>query len=232
MIRHRRIPMTVFVPFLFLLLFLPLSSCLSQREQRLVDFRSAPLFGMVYDYDQKPVPGALILVDGEEGPRSDINGRFVLRSLERGEHGITVLKEGYEELAVEVEFLSRTQALYLKVISLNQLLREVERALEVRELGQAAALLERAAAVDPDDPVLLFLRGVYLLKRGEPRAAAEVLEEVLSLGYRQATVYLSLADIYEFELQDRVAAARYLQEYLRIERDPEAERRLQSLLGP
>ena len=75
-----------------LLLLLVLGSCVSQREARVTSFRTAPLFGVVYDHDQRAVAGALILVDGTEGPRSDIEGRFVLRTLERGEHVVQVRK--------------------------------------------------------------------------------------------------------------------------------------------
>lgn len=208
---------------------LSLSSCVSQREQRLSEFRSAPLFGMVYDHDQKPVAGAEILVDGGAEARSDINGRFVLRSLPPGKYTVVVRKEDYEELTVEVEFLNRTQALYLKAMSLSQLLREVESALQARQPGRAAVLLERAAAVRADDPVHLYLRGVYLLQTGDPRGAAEVLVRILDLGYEEPSVCLSLSDIYQYQLNDRATAAEYLQRYLRVQRDPQAERRLQAL---
>jgi len=214
---------------LLALLLLALGSCVSQREARVTSFRTAPLFGMVYDHDQRAVPGALVLVDGEEGPRSDINGRFVLRSLARGEHVIEVRKDGYEGMRAPIEFLSRTQALYLKVISLEQLLRKAEDELEARRFDEARELLERASAVNPVDPVLLYLSSLNYRERGEPGAAVEPLQQVLQLGYRQPVVYLTLADIYQFELEDPAAAALYLERYLRVRRDPEIEGRLQSL---
>src|SRR5512145_1044729 len=98
MIRGAPMKRLLMIGVVALTLVLFASSCVSWREKRLREFASSPLVGMVYDLDQKPCAGALITVDGQEGPRTDINGRFVIDALRRGEHLIGVSKQGYEPL--------------------------------------------------------------------------------------------------------------------------------------
>ena len=140
-----------------------LSNCITNKAERLQDFEEAFLFGMIYDYDNQPCPGALIIVDGEEGPATDINGRFAIVSLTKGEHRIRIKKEGYEELSVIFEFISKDQVLYLKIISYNQLLRQIEHSLERKRLKDVEELIRRAEAVTPDDPVGMYLKAVYFI---------------------------------------------------------------------
>jgi tetratricopeptide (TPR) repeat protein len=216
---------------LALVLALSLSSCVSYRERRLREFESATLVGMVYDQEQKPCAAALITVDGKEGPTTDINGRFVIDALERGDHLIRVSKEGFEPLEVPLSFVDRTQVLYLRVVSLGQLLREAEEALDRRKLQEADGLLRRAEALDPEDPVGLYLRAVYFLKLDDTEQAIGLLQKILARGQRAPAILLSLADIYQYHLQDAAQAASFLREYLRTEDDPDIRARLAELEG-
>jgi tetratricopeptide (TPR) repeat protein len=212
-------------------LILSLSSCLSYRERRLREFDRAPLVGMVYDEEQKPCAGAQITVDGGEGPRTDINGRFLIDALERGDHRIGVSKQGFEPLEVPLSFVDRTQVLYLRVVSFGQLLRKAEESLDRRRLQEADGLLRRAEALDPEDPVGLYLRAVYFLKLDDNEQAIGLLQKILAQGQRLPAVLLSLADIYQYRLEDPAQAASFLREYLRTEDDPDIRARLAELEG-
>lgn len=216
---------------LVLALVLSLSSCVSYREKKLREFSSSPLTGMVYDGEQRPCAGALITVDGQGGPRTDINGRFVIDKLARGDHLLVVEKEGFETLEVPFSFVDRTQILYLRVVSLGQLLREAEEALDRRKLQEADGLLRRAEALDPEDPVGLYLRAVYLLKLDDTTQAISLLQRILVRGQRAPAVLLSLADIYQYRLKDPQQAILFLKEYLRAEDDPDIRARLTELEG-
>jgi tetratricopeptide (TPR) repeat protein len=214
---------------LVLALILSLSSCLSYRERRLREFDSAPLVGMVYDQEQKPCAAALLTVDGEEGPRTDINGRFVIDALERGEHRIVVSKEGFEPLEVPLSFVDRTQVLYLRVFSFGQLLRGAEEPLDRGKLQEADGLLRRAEALNAEDPVGLYLRAVYFLRLEDTEQAVSLLQKILAHGQRLPAVLLTLADIYQYRLEDPAQAAGFLREYLRTEDDPDIRARLAEL---
>jgi tetratricopeptide (TPR) repeat protein len=205
------------------------SSCVSWREKRLREFTSSPLVGMVYDLDQKPCAGALITVDGQEGPRTDINGRFVIAALRRGEHLIGVSKQGYEPLEAALSFLDRTQVLYLRLTSLGQLLRKAEEALDRRRFQEADDLLRRAEALNAEDPVGMYLRAVYFLKRENTEEAIGLLEKILAQGQKAPAILLSLADIYQYRLQDVPRAIFYLRQFLDAEDNPEVRARLTEL---
>lgn len=210
-------------------LALGMSSCLSYRERRLREFAGAPLVGMVYDGEQKPCPAALVTVDGRDGPRTDLNGRFVIDELARGDHLIGVRKQGYEPLLAPVSFLERTQVLYLRVISYNQLLREAEEALQRQKLGEAEGLLRRAEALEGEETVGRYLRAVLCLKRGDTKQAVGLLERILESGERAPAVLLTLADICQHRLEDPARAAAYLREYLSLEDSPDVRARLREL---
>jgi tetratricopeptide (TPR) repeat protein len=206
-----------------------LLSCVTYRERRLREFRSAPLMGVVFDGEQKPCVGALIAVDGRAGPRTDINGRFLIDSLTRGDHRIGVEKPGYEPLEVSIHFLDRTQVLYLSVVSLGQLLRQAEEALDRQKLGDADGLLRRAEALNPEDPVGLYLRAVYFTKASQPEKAVAVLEKILGQNPRLPAVLLTLADIYQYQLKDLPKAVSLLREYLALDNNPGIRSRLGEL---
>ena len=167
--------------------------------------------------------------DGEEGPVTDINGRFAIVSLSKGEHLIRIKKEGYEELSVKFEFVSKDQVLYLKIISYNQLLRQIEHSLERKRLKDVDELIRRAEAVAPDDPVGMYLKAVYFIEIDRLEESIRILETILEEGYREPAVYLTLADIYQFDMKNEEAAIEYLEEYLRRRGDTEVEKRLEAL---
>ncbi len=206
-----------------------LGSCVSNAGAGLLTFTDAPLFGKVFDYDQKPCPGAQVLVDGVAGPLSDVTGRFVLDPLKRGRHDVIVRKEGFEQLVTSVEFLSKTQVLYLKMVSHGQLLRLAEQAIRDRKWSDAQGYLARARVVTADDPVERYLGAILLMEQGEPRQAVQILEQVVAQGLRDPTVFLTLADIYQYRLGDNASAARHLQEFLKMRDDPDVRARLADL---
>lgn len=222
----KRLPMFVVAALTLVLLA---SSCVTYREKRLREFASSPLVGMVYDLDQKPCAGALITVDGQEGPRTDINGRFVIDALRRGEHLLRVSKPGYEPLETALSFLDRTQVLYLRLTSLGQLLREAEEALDRRRLQEADELLRRAETLNAEDPVGMYLRAVYFLKRENTEAAISLLERIRAQGQKAPAILLSLADIYQYRLRDMPRAIFYLRQFLDAEDNPEVRARLSGL---
>ncbi len=175
-------------------------SCLTQREKKLREFAEAPLTGMVYDHDQAPCPNALVVLDGTDGPHTDINGRFATDPITRGGHRVLVRKEGFEDLEVSFEFMNRNQVLYLRVISVDQLLRQAEASLEGKRLVEVERLLARAEAIDAANPVGRYLRALWHLARDEADAAVGILTELERAGYREPIVFLTLADVYQFRL--------------------------------
>ena len=152
-----------------------------------------------------------------------------MADLARGTHSLAVAKAGYERLEATVEFFDKSQVLYLKVISLDQLLSKLEEALAQRRLAEAAALVARAEGVNSTHTDVRYLKAVYLVRSGEPRQAAALLEQLVAEGERAPALHLTLADVYQYALADRDRARAALAAYLRLQEDSQARSRLEAL---
>jgi len=214
---------------LSIIVSLLLLSCVSQDKVDIINFESAPLFGMIYDDDNQPCAAAALKVDGKSGPMTDIRGRFLIPDLKRGEHTISIKKEGFEELSVNFQFVNKTDVLYLKVVSFTQLLTQAERALEERKWDDAKSFLARAEKLNPNDSYFLYLKAVEAYKKEKYEEAVGYLNTILEQGAKEAYVYLFLADIYEKNLGDKQKAIESLETYLSKQADEEAEKRLEAL---
>jgi tetratricopeptide (TPR) repeat protein len=204
-------------------------SCASQKARGDLAFASAPLLGMVYDQENQPCAGVRFEVDGLEGPASDLRGRFVVPDLARGGHRLVARKDGYEDLAVSLEFSNRTDVLHLRMTSFDQLLGMAREALRESRFGDAEEFLSRAERLDALDAVLRYLLAVRDYRLGRYAEAVDHLNAIAGGGRRQPAVLLFLADIYERNLGNRGKAIECLAAYLALRGDPDAEKRLEAL---
>ena len=226
-----------------------LFSCSSTASAIATNDRSVPLYGMVYDDDNSPVAGADVLIDGKAKTRSDVNGRFVLTALKFGQYAVVVKKDYFEPARLDLDYSSATQVLYVKLVSEEELLAAADKDIAAREWAKADDHVARALALKRDDPAALFLSAVIACRRGDSpdaagaaagagtgaavgaAAARTILEKLLAADYREPAVYLFLADILQYKYADAAGAAERLKEYLELRYDPDAEARLQALLG-
>lgn len=214
--------------FVFLSL-LSLMSCLTAQDP--LRFEYAPLFGMIYDADNAPVAGATVTVNGERGFESGVMGRVVIPDLVRGTHLLSVSKTGYEPVELEIDFLTRSHVLYVRMVSFDFLLAEAETALSRGRFLEAERMLDRAARLDPANPRADYVRALLAYRRGNGAPAERVLVRLIESGHKLPYVNLLLADVREFLLDDREGAANSLRRYLHDREDPEAEARLKTLGG-
>jgi len=204
------------------------SSCATGRDDYR-EFDNAPLFGMIYDNDNQPCSGVAIAVDGNESSVSDINGRFIIADLTRGTHKITAVKDGYEALEISIEFLNKSQVLYLRNISFDQLLAKAEQALEREDVQAAEQLLQRARSIRASDPVLEFLTAVYYRRTSSYEEAIATLKSMLDLGYERPAVLLLLADIYEYDLGNLETAREFLVRLLKVQQNKSVQLRIDEI---
>ena len=205
------------------------SGCQSGDGVRIDRFDQAPLNGMVYDYRSGPVTQAKVTLDGERSIRTDINGRFVFPATGPGDHTVRLEKDGYETVTVEFPFHSKTQVLYVKMISLGTLLDRAEEAVGRKRWAEARALLDRAETVERDNPAVRYVVALLALYRDRPEEAAAILREILDSGYEDAVVLLSLADLHQYRLDQPERARRYLARYLNLREDEEVRERYERL---
>ena len=75
----------------------------------------------------------------------------------------------------------------------------------------------------------MYLRAVYFLKRENTEEAIGLLEKIRAQGQKAPAILLSLADIYQYRLQDLPRAISYLRQFLDAEDNPEVRARLTEL---
>jgi hypothetical protein len=205
------------------------ASCASQKGTDPMSFDKAPLFGMIYDADNQPCPGVQLEVDGSSGPMSDIRGRFVLPDLSRGQHTITARKSGFEQLAVDVLFLNKTDVLHVQMTSFGQLLEMAQAAFADKRWSEGEGFLRRAEKLDPTDAVLRYLLAVDAYRTGAFSTAVDYLNLITASEGQQPAVLLMLADIYEKDLPDPQKAIANLEAYLKLRDDADLQKRLEAL---
>jgi len=211
------------------LLILLLGACKTVSNENPLQFDSAPLFGMIYDMDNRPCAGVSLLLDGGQKSVTDLDGRFVLLGVKRGTHTLTAASEDREPLEARFDFQNQTHVLYLKMVSFDQLLSQAQDALDRRKWADADRALRRAAAIHEADTVLVYLRAILDRQQGDSTAAAARLESLLAGGGAAPTIYLFLADLYQDSLGKPAAARGALEEYLKQVEDADVRKRLEDL---
>lgn len=227
--RRVRGPHGLISRLLVLLAFLAAIASCATTERDPYDFEEADLHGMIYDHANQPVAGAQIIVAERRAEITDLSGRFVLPDLPRGALVVTAAKDGYEPLTATIDFLDRTQVLYLKLWSLADLIERAASELEESRHAAAAVTIDRALAVAPADPAARFLAAAVVHQTDGPAAAAAALATLAADHPNLPHVYLFLADLYQHELDEPALAAQHLEMYLALRYDRAVEQRLESL---
>jgi hypothetical protein len=193
------------------------------------NFLVAPLEGKIFDYDNTPCSEVQIFIDKNSVTSSDINGRFVIPNLTKGNHELRATKDGYEEIIINFGFSNKNQVLWLRMISVNQLVKQIENAIDDRKMDEAENLIDRALKVSKDDPVVLYLQALYFIQNGWIEQSIEVLTKIVESGHPEPAVLLTLADLYQFRLNNRDAAIMYLERYLDVKTDENIFKRLEAI---
>jgi len=222
----------ILLPLILLLLII---SCKSDPEGY---FESSNLPGMIYDDDNRPCDKVLLTVWSIDEElveeeilkvQSDINGRFTIPGLNKGNFRILAEKEGYESITSEIFYSSRLDVLYLKILSQKQILSKATDALSERRFGKVEEFLLRSEKINSDDPYSLYLKSVFLYEKKQYNEAVIPLERIISLGYKFPYVHLLLADLFQYELDEQGEALFQLNKYLDLFEDSEIELRKKEL---
>ncbi len=212
------------------LLCIAISACATGASSDPYAFETAQLYGMIYGQDNEPVSGALLLVNGEPGPTSDLEGRFVLPDLARGDHVVSISKNGYEPTEVSFQFLNQTQVLYLRMRSIDDIIRTAEQAVRESQLDRAAELIDRALEVDPHHADARFLLAALMMRQSLFVRAEEILLSLLEDGTSAPEVRIALADLYQYGLGDAERAAAQLRNVFSQRPSDELQERIDALV--
>lgn len=231
---------------IFVLIFLIsilLISCKTQqgvfKNKELGEFEFSNLPGMIYDAQNRPCSRVSVsvwksdVISSEETliktSESDINGRFTILGLERGNYRVVAEKEGFESIETEIFYSSRLDVLYLKIYSQKQILDQATDAMSERRYGLVEELLQRAENINKNDPYFLYMKSVYLYGKKEFSSALVPLENIQEQGFKFPHVFLLMADIYQYKLDQPDLALIKLKEYINLIDDSEINLRIREL---
>lgn len=160
-----------------LVLWVLAASCAAIEHREPGAFDTAPLLGMVYDDERRPVQGARVLVGEESGAvYTDIEGRFILPEVDRGQGSLVVEHSHYEAVRRDILFHRRTDVVYVTLTSYRSILEEARLRFLEGSVEQTRALLERVSESLPGDPSYLLLSASLRYRDGDLAGAREFLE--------------------------------------------------------
>lgn len=153
-----------------------LISCQSNKSiNRISD--EGIMYAMIYDFDNTPVSGVAVYIDEKKVADSDIQGRFILDNMKKGEYSVRLSKRGYETFEENFNF-DPLQVLYFKMINTAQLTALAEEMLDNREFAAAENYINRALQLEPMRPDILFLKSIACYLQGKNEEAVEILESL------------------------------------------------------
>jgi len=164
-----------------LILAVTIMSCKSVSAPKRAINDSGMMYAMVYDYDNMPVSGASVFINGKLYIETDLQGRFILEFPKKGEYAIIVAKPGYETLEDSFAY-DPMNVLYLKMVNSTQLLSQAEEALDQYTYNDAETLIGRALALEPSRPDLLYFQSIVYFYQGRKAQAKDILENLLERG--------------------------------------------------
>lgn len=165
-----------------LIIFLLLSSCKSYKHVDVSDFTEAPLFGMVYGPDNRPLADVAITLNDIHVSTTDIEGRFIIPSVPKGQHIMISSKEGFETIISTLIFNNRTQVVHILMLSKYNLFELMISNLREGRLDKARETADRIIKIEPEDPEFLYLFAILEYLSGEKEEALKKLEQLKRKG--------------------------------------------------
>ena len=162
-----------------LVLVLVLCSCKTTGVPGHID-----VYGMIYDFLNKPVPFCDVSLNAKLTGSTDINGRFGIPKVPRGAYTLTCLREGYETYQDSVFIGDRGQIIYVRIPSQSQLLTLTDDALTAMNLETAEEYIERAYLIDKNNIEMLFYYAAIKFRQRKYGEAAGFLITARELGSR------------------------------------------------
>jgi tetratricopeptide (TPR) repeat protein len=135
------------------------------------------MYGMVYNDDNVPVPGAVVSVNGRAVSLTDTQGRFILQSRQRNLIELSLDKPGYEAVRAVFRF-EPMDVIHLTLVNAAQLVSRAELAMDEGRYEEAELYCTRALALDPGRLDAPYLKALSLIRQGRRDAALALLEEL------------------------------------------------------
>jgi len=179
--KSKRSDMKTKMAFFLIVPVLLLLGCKSAANPKRAINDAGMMYAMLYDYENSPISGASIYINGKKLIESDAQGRFILEFKTGGEYTIRAEKSGYETVE-NIFTYDPMNVLYFKMINAQQLLTQAEEALEQYAHANAEELINRALKLDSGKPEILFLQSIVFYQQGRNAEARAILIDLQSRG--------------------------------------------------
>lgn len=138
--------------------------------------------GMVYDFSNRPVSNYSIIIDDEPSSITDINGRFAISKIKRGNYKIRGTGKEYEEYQSEISIYAPDQIIYIRVPSYKQLIELADNALMNNQIRDANSYILRAYDIGIINTELLFYAAIVKFRMNDYSGAIYYLELAIASG--------------------------------------------------
>lgn len=207
----------------FLCVFFVLLLCGCKSNQ----LKQPSLQGMIYNDSNEPVSDVRIYLKDSQIAISDIYGHFSLSTLDYGNsYELVFKKENYESITMSFSYLNPTQVIYVKIYSAKELLATAEKYVNQKKYDEALDILDRATVAEGPFLSINYLKSVIFYLKKDYESALKIANKILDSGYKDFYVYLLIADIYEYGLDNLQKSKEYLKEALSISYSPEVQERI------
>lgn len=210
-----------------LLIILILTGCRTTPEEI-----STSLLGVVYDYKSNPLKSASIILKNEKEEykvSTDIDGKFMVPDMEFGEYEVTVECKGYKTTTTTMSHLDSQNVLIVRVYSYDDLLLKLQEHIGANEMDMASKAIESIEDIRTDDIYFNYLKSIYYIERGDYDYAESTLLKLEERSSGEAYISLLLADLYEYNLNNKKLAIYYLKRFLNREYTLTESNRLKEL---
>lgn len=164
--------------YMGILCILICTSCSSMKTFK----GTSDLHGGVYDVKNRPVADCIILVDGKEKARTDVNGRFVLYGLKSGTYAVETQSNMCEKFTGDISFLNETQYALITVVDKDTLYELIEKHLQKNEIEEAEKQIFRLLEIDLNNPNAIMYLALIRCKENNGEAALRVLQDAEKRG--------------------------------------------------
>lgn len=138
--------------------------------------------GMVYDYENRPVAGYNLAFESYK-TKTDVTGRFNIRSLPLGSYNVIGKMDGYESYLAIISIETKTDIVYLRVASFSDVIKMTEDALSGNDNVSAEKYAIRALCIDPDNALGLFYLAVVKFRLECFEESKTILESIEKNGF-------------------------------------------------
>lgn len=177
---------------------------------------STSLLGVVFDKRSNPVKNASLTIKSLEDEilftmNTDIDGQFFIPELQFGNYIVEIRAKRSAFTVIEIEHFDIENILVIRLPTFQDLISDLENSLRTDDIVASEKQISDLDSIDDKDIYYNYLKAIFLVKIEMYVEAKDLLLSIEDENY--SYIYLLLADIYEYHLDNKLAAIKYLKRF-------------------